>query len=122
MLTVTVKGVAHTVETAEQAKAAGATDAQIAEALAGRRREAIYREIRRRIFAVATPTTQTNLAAAAAGGRLDKDAMAAYGEGLDWINAMRAAGKDLVEGDADYAADKHWPDVPDAVVSLIDAI
>lgn len=79
----------------------------------------VKEETRRRIFAVASQTTQANLTAARAAGLLSGSDVTDYAAGVDWINAMRAKCAELVAaGDTNYTDDAKWPVVPASVVAL----
>ena len=76
-------------------------------------------EVARRILAQASYSTQMNMAAAAAAGVLDGDQLAAFREGLQWVDSMRQKGKELIlNGDADYQNDEHWPEPTEAASAL----
>jgi len=84
------------------------------------RLEAIKAECKRRIFAVAGQTAQTNLSASAAAGLLTTTQMATYKAGLAWVAAMRAACATMPAG-MDFLADASWPAIPAGVVDLAGA-
>ena len=103
------------------------TDKQIrakeAEIAAAKEREAmlagIRSEVGRRINAHASLPTQLNLSAAAGGGILNEEQMAAYKAGLVWIDQIRQTGKALLEAaDPNYLDDDKWPEVPEAAAKL----
>ncbi|EFO33890.1 conserved hypothetical protein [Roseibium sp. TrichSKD4] len=79
----------------------------------------IRAEVGRRILEHASQSTQMNLSAAAGGGILSEEQMAAYRAGLMWIAQVRQTGKALVEAvDPDFANDEKWPKVPEATAEL----
>ena len=114
--------------TAEEALEAGASPADIAAALGADRLYSIKTECRRRIYAVASAETQTNMASVAAviGAKTatartdaEKGQVAAFGMALEWVQAMRGAAQTLAaDAEADFAADARWPACPAEVVAL----
>lgn len=79
----------------------------------------IKAECRRRILTVVNETAQINLAAAAAGGDLSEEDMAAYRQGLRWIASMRDACRALIgSADETFRDDNHWPPAAAQVVDL----
>lgn len=77
----------------------------------------INAECKRRIFAVASQTAQTNMSAAR--HRMTPEQLLAYDAGLDWINAMRAVCNALIaSGERNFADDTHWPPCQDDVIAL----
>jgi hypothetical protein len=85
---------------------------------AARARAIASAECRRRILAVASESTQMNLASAAAAGLLDEADLAAYRAGLGWVAAMRATWAPLAEAGADPADDAAWPACPPEAAAL----
>lgn len=90
-----------------------------ADALRTTRAEAARAECARRIVALAPPSTQINLAAAAAGGLLSKEEAAAYRAALVWIGAMRGTWAGLAEAGLDPADPRHWPAPPEGLAALV---
>lgn len=90
-----------------------------AEALQAARQASARAECARRIAALAPPSTQINLAAAAAGGLLTEDEAAAHRAALVWIAAMRATWPRLAEAGLDPADPRHWPAPPDGLAALV---
>lgn len=78
-------------------------------------------ECKRRIVAVANETTQLNLAAAAGAGVLTEEQRLAYISGVQWITTMRSIWPQLVLEEKDISEDSNWPEVPEAVYSLVKA-
>jgi len=75
--------------------------------------ENVRLEVERRILEVVSTNTQINLSAAAAAGTLSTEQQQAFVAGVEWINAVRQAGKLLVTNATDdYTSDIHWPAVP----------
>lgn len=76
-------------------------------------------ECSRRIFAVASETTQMNMTGAAAAGLFSEAQTAAYAASVQWVGAMRAAWPVIAaDAEADIADDAEWPECPAAVVAL----
>lgn len=73
----------------------------------------------RRILAVASRNTQTNIIGAAAAGLFSPPQMAAYVASLAWIAAMRAAWPPMAaDPGRDIDDDAEWPACPPEVVAL----
>ncbi len=82
----------------------------------------IKAECGRRIYAVASLATQTNMTAARAAGLLTPDQDAAFLAGLQWIGAMRAACANMITScESDHQSDAHWPACPVEFVALANA-
>lgn len=83
-------------------------------------------ECARRIIALASEATQRNLAAYMALLALkpsltteEQADVAAFGQAMQWIGAMRATWRDLVENnDEDWRIDAKWPACPQAAIDL----
>lgn len=122
-----VDGVKHAVAAAGRQAITCAWDARLVndagtwrvQTLAEQLQPLVKEETRQRIYAVASQTTQTNLTAARAAGRLSGSDVTAYTAGLDWIDAMRAKCAELVAaGDTNYTDDAKWPACPASVIAL----
>ncbi|WP_181892954.1 hypothetical protein [Falsiruegeria mediterranea] len=89
--------------------------------LRARRTTLVKAECRRRIFAAASDTAQTNITAASSADLLDAQQKAAWVAALGWVQAMRAACLPLIEDpQADVTHDGAWPDLPEGVAELIE--
>jgi hypothetical protein len=83
------------------------------------RKETIDAECARRIFAVASSSTQANLSANFLAGNLSAEQVAAYKNGVAWIGSMQAACRAMIAaGDVAYAQDAKWPAPPADGVAL----
>lgn len=102
-------------------EARDATDAELAALDATRpsvvSADAVRAEVHRRILARASYNTQINMAAAAAAGRFTGADADAFQDALDWVDAMRTKGQELV-ADPTYADDSHWPEPTAAAIAL----
>jgi hypothetical protein len=114
--------------TIDDARAAGASEADIAEAVTAERRESARAECRRRIYAVASAETQLNMTSfvtaiglkpASSRTEEEKAAASAFVVALGWIESMRAAVA-TIAGDAalDMSAPASWPACPAEVLAL----
>ena len=93
--------------------AAAALDTQLRLALL------VKAECKRRIYAVATATTQINMVATAAADIMPPAQVSSLQAALAWIAAMRSASRGLITAnDQDYKNDAKWPIVPAAVVAI----
>lgn len=125
----TPQGVALNVSV-DDARAMGASEADIASALAALRRDAVKAECRRRIYAVASAETQLNMTSyvtaiglkpAAARSDVEKAAAASFLLALEWVEAMRAAVAAIAADlDVDMTAQASWPACPAEVSALAD--
>ena len=114
--------------TIEEARALGAAEADVAAAIAGERTRAVKMECRRRIYAVASAETQTNMASlaavigaktASARSEAEKEQLAAFSMALEWVQSMRGAAATLAAApDDDILADASWPPCPAEVAAL----
>jgi hypothetical protein len=80
----------------------------------------INAECSRRIYAVASATTQQNMIGNAAAGLLSAADMTTYQTAVGWIASTVAACRALITAaDATYADDSHWPACSAAVLALV---
>ena len=113
----------------EDALAAGVPQTVIDAELANLRIAAIKAECRRRIYAVASPEAQMNMAAATAvisgktaSARSDseKATLAGAEAAIGWVAAMRATIAALAADPAtDVTADAAWPAIPPEALAMI---
>ena len=73
-------------------------------------------ECRRRLLAIASESTQINMAAAAAAGLLPKDQMTAYRAWVKWVAGMRAQAATMADKALDPA---DWPECPPEALALV---
>ena len=122
-------GTAYVNHDAADLLAAGVPQAAIDAALAEARIAAIKAECRRRIYAIASPEAQMNMAAATAvisgktaSARTDpeKDILAGAEAAIGWVAAMRATIATLAaDPETDFISDAAWPDVPPEALAMI---
>ncbi len=120
-------GRGYSMMTPEELVAAGVPQDVVAASLAALRRQAVKGECRRRIYAVASAEAQMNWAAAASiisaktvAQRSDEEraTLAALGDALAWVQAMRANVATLTaNAEADITDDAAWPVCPEGVVA-----
>lgn len=121
-------GVGYSCVTAEDLRAAKVPEAVINAAFLDQRRTAVASECRRRIYAVASPEAQRNMAVAAAAiaakpaasrTEIEKAMLTSITASLDWVQAMRLAVA-TISADAalDPATDANWPACPSEVVAM----
>lgn len=80
---------------------------------------AVNAETKRRIYAVASDTTQMNIIGYIATGTATTADQTAFRDSVAWIAAMRAVCQSLISsGDQTYALDSHWPACPADVAAL----
>ena len=76
-------------------------------------------ECQRRIYLIASPNTQMNIASSSAVGALSAADTTTFKSALAWVAAMRSAAQSLIANmDTDYASDLKWPVLPDGVQDL----
>lgn len=81
--------------------------------------DAVKAECGRRIYGVASDSAQKNMLANAVAGHMSTADKATFRSGVDWIAAMQTVCRSLVAAqDVSFAADEHWPPVPDGVADL----
>ncbi|TRD16971.1 hypothetical protein [Palleronia caenipelagi] len=108
---------------------AEAQDAILSAATMGDRKDAVRAECRRRIYAVASAETQSNMAMAqgqiaarseAERSAGDRDILSGIAAALAWVQEMRAAYAALsADPEADYRADGVWPECPPEVQDVV---
>lgn len=122
-------GTGYSMITVAQLREVGVPENVIAEAVAGQRRTAVAAECRRRIYGVASPEAQRNMAVAAAAiaakpsasrTEIEKSMLSAIAGSLEWVQAMRLAVATITaDADLDLAADGNWPACPAEVVAMV---
>lgn len=110
--------------------ARGVPQSAIDAAVLACRKTRVNTACKRRIYAVASPETQMNMATASAviSGKTTSDrsdtetaTLAGVGAALGWVSAMRGAAGALVsDTDLDMADDENWPTCPEAVIAVAD--
>lgn len=81
--------------------------------------EAVKAETTRRISAVLDSATVSNIQGAAIVGKLTEEEKAIFAAGHDWVDAMRAACRQMAaDPAADFTSDASWPDLPEGVAEL----
>lgn len=72
--------------------------------------KAIRVEVARRIIAEASAATRENMNAAMTAGVLSESEQVAFVDAFQWVEAVRAKGKELAASmDASFEEDHHWP-------------
>lgn len=116
--------------TIEDALAAGVPQDVLDAVVQKQRRALVNAECKTRIYAVASPETQMNMATAvgvisaktaSARSDVEKAILAGVAGSLEWVVAMKSAAATLI---ADQAADEldnaAWPPCPDPVLAVVD--
>ena len=123
-------GRGYTAMTPQKLLAVGVPQAVIDSAVSDARRNDIKAECKRRIYAVASPETQMNMATSAAlvsaktatnRSTGEADILTNVGIAVGWVDAMKTAIVTLAADDEiDFKADASWPALPDEVTALVD--
>lgn len=122
-------GRGYTMMTPAQLVKAGVPQALIDAAIADCRRALIRDECRRRIYAVASAETQMNWASATAvisaksaaqRSEPERATLAALGDAIGWVQAMRAnVGTLAADAGSDFTLDTAWPTCPQSVIDAV---
>ena len=129
MLTFIHEGQEYVNFTADQARIAGVPQDVIDAVVQKQRRSKVNDECKRRIYAVASPETQMNMASVSSviSGKnatnrtvQEKAIIAGVEASLGWVSAMRNAAATITADTAiDMLADDVWPACPDAVLAVV---